>query len=448
MKDINKDNLEFNFYDDKESKYKEIPSLIKIKEKSEKENKDIFLIEAVSRREKESKGNYKRRKIKFSEDNIYIFSDDEKEYKNILYDFYFDDESIYFFSIQAFLDKYFENHNNDNENLKDTMQQAYDRENILPSYNIKYKNSKNDDKKTRIYTKDHYPLLSEILRLEKEGKNYDEIKSILYGDLKEEYKKEKYNEKIDDNLEEYIKNIYSKFDDVKLYDESDEDIHPVIYYHQKLYHAPFKIYESFVRKKINISEYKFFISICKENFYSINEKRKEEIDYIYKSCNYYGFERHDKVLFENIISDEIDFNIKETYKKYIILNDKIISFQLKNNIHIKNYNANISEEILNILYFTDYMEQEEYTELKNKISKLKKLKIKDKIIIECPITSEDEKIIYNTAKAFEFEKMNYISLYKIIKLNYDNSNLENTFKENISLMKNYDKIYNLVKSNQ
>ena len=44
--------------------------------------------------------------------------------------------------------------------------------------------------------------------------------------------------------------------------------------------------------------------------------------------------------------------------------------------------------------------------------------------------------------------MNYISLYKIIKLNYDNSNLENTFKENISLMKNYDKIYNLVKSNQ
>ena len=62
MKDINKDNLEFNFYDDKESKYKEIPSLIKIKEKSEKENKDIFLIEAVSRREKESKGNYKRRK--------------------------------------------------------------------------------------------------------------------------------------------------------------------------------------------------------------------------------------------------------------------------------------------------------------------------------------------------------------------------------------------------
>ncbi|WP_297275976.1 hypothetical protein, partial [uncultured Brachyspira sp.] len=405
----------------------------------------IFLIEAVSRREKESKGNYKRRKIKFSEDNIYIFSDDEKEYKNILYDFYFDDESIYFFSIQAFLDKYFENHNNDNENLKDTMQQAYDRENILPSYNIKYKNSKNDDKKTRIYTKDHYPLLSEILRLEKEGKNYGEIRSALYGDLKkEEYKKEKYNEKIDDNLEEYIKNIYSKFDDVKLYDESDEDIHPVIYYHQKLYHAPFKIYESFVRKKINISEYKFFISICKENFYSINEKRKEEIDYIYKSCNYYGFERHDKVLFENIIFDEIDFNIKETYKKYIILNDKIISFQLKNNIHIKN----ISEEILNILYFTDYMEQEEYTELKNKISKLKKLEIKDKIIIECTINSEDEKIIYNTAKAFKFKKMNYISLYKIIKLNYDNSNLENTFKENISLMKNYDKIYNLVKSNQ
>ena len=443
MKDINLYNLEFNFYD----KYtkKEIPSLIKIKEKSEKENKDIFLIEAVSRREKESKGNYKRRKIKFSEDNIYIFSDDEKEYKNILYDFYFDDESIYFFSIQAFLDKYFENHNKDNENLKDTMQQAYDRENILPSYNIKYKNSKNDDKKTRIYTKDHYPLLSEILRLEKEGKNYGEIRSALYGDLKkEEYKKEKYNEKIDDNLEEYIKNIYSKFDDVKLYDESDEDIHPVIYYHQKLYHAPFKIYESFVRKKINISEYKFFISICKENFYSINEKRKEEIDYIYKSCNYYGFERHDKVLFENIIFDEIDFNIKETYKKYIILNDKIISFQLKNNIHIKN----ISEEILNILYFTDYMEQEEYTELKNKISKLKKLEIKDKIIIECTINSEDEKIIYNTAKAFKFKKMNYISLYKIIKLNYDNSNLENTFKENISLMKNYDKIYNLVKSNQ
>ena len=94
------------------------------------------------------------------------------------------------------------------------------------------------------------------------------------------------------------------------------------------------------------------------------------------------------------------------------------------------------------------MEQEEYTELKNKISKLKKLEIKDKIIIECTINSEDEKIIYNTAKAFKFKKMNYISLYKIIKLNYDNSNLENTFKENISLMKNYDKIYNLVKSNQ
>ena len=275
MKDINKDNLEFNFYDDKESKYKEIPSLIKIKEKSEKENKDIFLIEAVSRREKESKGNYKRRKIKFSEDNIYIFSDDEKEYKNILYDFYFDDESIYFFSIQAFLDKYFENHNKDNENLKDTMQQAYDRENILPSYNIKYKNSKNDDKKTRIYTKDHYPLLSEILRLEKEGKNYDEIKSILYGDLKkEEYKKEKYNEKIDDdNLEEYIKNIYSKFDDDELYDESDNTIHPVIYYHQKLYYAPFKICENLIINKINIRKCKKLINLCKESFDLINKNR-------------------------------------------------------------------------------------------------------------------------------------------------------------------------------
>ena len=449
MKDINKDNLEFNFYYDKESKYKkEIPSLIKIKEKSEKENKDIFLIEAVSRREKESKGNYKKRKIKFLEDNIYIFSDDEKEYKNILYDFYFDDESIYFFSIQAFLDKYFENHNKDNENLKDNMQQAYDRENILPSYNIK--KSKNDNTKTRIYTKDHYPLLSEILRLEKEGKNYDEIKSILYGDLKkEEYKKEKYNEKIDDdNLEEYIKNIYSKFDDDELYDESDNTIHPVIYYHQKLYYAPFKIYENLIINKINIRKYKNLINLCKESFDLIEKNNKDEIDYIYKSCNYYGFERHDKVLFENIISDRIDFNIKETYKKYITLNDKIISFQLKNNIHIKKYNTDVPEEILNILYFTDYMEQEEYTELKNKISKLKKLEIKDKIIIECTINSEDEKIIYNTAKAFKFKKMNYISLYKIIKLNYDNSNLENTFKENISLMKNYDKIYNLVKSNQ
>ena len=265
MKDINKDNLEFNFYDYKENKYtkKEIPSLIKIKEKSEKENKDIFLIEAVSGREKESKGNYKRRKIKFSENNIYNYDGDEKEYKNILDDFYFDDESIYFFSIQAFLDKYFDNHNKYNKNLKDNMQQLYDRENILPSYNIK--KSKNDNTKTRIYTKDHYPLLSEILRLEeKEGKNYDRIKSILYGNL-EEYKKEEYNEKIDDdNLEEYIKNIYLKFDDVKLYDESDEDIHPIIYYHQKLYYAPFKIYESFIIKKINIIEYKDLISLCRK----------------------------------------------------------------------------------------------------------------------------------------------------------------------------------------
>ncbi|MEI0604210.1 hypothetical protein R4K55_08295 [Brachyspira alvinipulli] len=446
MKDINEDNLEFNFYDDKESKYKkEIPSLIKIKEKSEKENKDIFLIEAVSGREKKSNGNYSKIKIKFLKNNIYYFPDGKKkEYADKLNDFFIDDDNIYFFFIKPFLDKYFENHNNDNENLKDTMQQAYDRENILPSYNIKYKNSKNDDKKTRIYTKDHYPLLSEILRLEKKGKNYGEIRSALYGD----FKREEYNEKIDDdNLEEYIKNIYSKFDDVKLYDESDEDIHPVIYYHQKLYHAPFKIYESFVRKKINISEYKFFISICKENFYSINKKRKEEIDYIYENYNNYNLKKHNKVLFKKILK-EIDINIKETYKDFITLNDRIISFQLQNNIHIKKYNTDVPEEILNILYFTDYMEQEEYTELKNKISKLKKLEIKDKIIIECPITSEDEKIIYNTAKSFKFEKMNYISLYKIIKLNYDNSNLENTFKENISLMKNYDKIYNLVKSNQ
>ena len=44
--------------------------------------------------------------------------------------------------------------------------------------------------------------------------------------------------------------------------------------------------------------------------------------------------------------------------------------------------------------------------------------------------------------------MGYISLYKVIKLNYDNSNLENTFKEIIDLMKNYDKIYNLAKSAQ
>lgn len=448
MKDINKDNLEFNFYDYKENKYtkKEIPSLIKIKEKSEKENKDIFLIEAVSGREKESKGNYKRRKIKFSENNIYNYDGDEKEYKNILDDFYFDDESIYFFSIQAFLDKYFDNHNKYNKNLKDNMQQLYDRENILPSYNIK--KSKNDNTKTRIYTKDHYPLLSEILRLEeKEGKNYDRIKSILYGNL-EEYKKEEYNEKIDDdNLEEYIKNIYLKFDDVKLYDESDEDIHPIIYYHQKLYYAPFKIYESFIIKKINIIEYKDLISLCRKKFYSINKKRNEEIDYIYENYNNYNLKKHNKVLFKNIISKKIDINIKETYKKYITLNDKIISFQLQNNIRIKSYNTAVFKRILDIIYFTYYMDEYEYTELKNKISELNKLEKKNKII-ECDITSEDEKIIYNTAKAFQFKKMNYITLYKIIKLNYDNSNLENTFKETINLMKNYNEIYNLVKSNQ
>ena len=335
------------------------------------------------------------------------------------------------------------------------MQQAYDRENILPSYNIKYKNSKNDDKKTRIYTKDHYPLLSEILRLEKEGKNYDEIKSILYGDLKkEEYKKEKYNEKIDDdNLEEYIKNIYSKFDDDELYDESDNTIHPVIYYHQKLYYAPFKICENLIINKINIRKCKKLINLCKESFDLINKNNKDEIDYIYENYNNYNLKKHNKFLFKKNLKfeeilKEIDINIKETYKDFITLNDRIISFQLQNNIHIKKHNTDVPEEILNILYFTDYMEQEEYTELKNKISKLKKLEIKDKIIIECTINSEDEKIIYNTAKAFKFKKMNYISLYKIIKLNYDNSNLENTFKENISLMKNYDKIYNLVKSNQ
>ena len=445
MKDINLYNLEFNFYD----KYtkKEIPSLIKIKEKSEKENKDIFLIEAVSRREKESNGNYKRRKIKFLEDNIYIFSDGEKEYKDRLSDFEFnDDESIYFFGIQPFLDKYFENHNKDNKNLKGRMQQVYDREDILPSYNIK--ESKNDNTKTRIYTKDHYPLLREILRLEeKEGKNYDRIKYILYGNL-EEYKKEEYNEKTyDDNLEEYIKNICSKFDNVKLYDESDEDIHPIIYYHQKLYYAPFKIYESFIIKKINIIEYKDLISLCIKKFYSINKKRNEEIDYIYENYNNYNLKKHNKVLFKNIISKKIDINIKETYKKYITFNDKIISFQLQNNIRIKSYNTAVFKRILDIIYFTYYMDEYEYTELKNKISELNKLEKKNKII-ECDITSEDEKIIYNTAKAFQFKKMNYITLYKIIKLNYDNSNLENTFKETINLMKNYNEIYNLVKSNQ
>ena len=38
MKDINKYNLEFNFYDDKSGKYikKEIPSLIEIKKKDRK----------------------------------------------------------------------------------------------------------------------------------------------------------------------------------------------------------------------------------------------------------------------------------------------------------------------------------------------------------------------------------------------------------------------------
>ena len=447
MKDINKYNLEFNFYDDKSGKYikKEIPSLIEIKKKTE----NIFLIEAVSGREKKSNGNYKKRKIKFLEDNIYDFFDDKKEYKNILDDFNFDDESIYFFSIQAFLDKYLKNYSKDNENLKDNMQQAYDRENILPSYNIKYNKSNSNDTKTRIYTKDHYPLLNEILRLEKEGKNYEEIRSALYEDLKEVYKKEEYNEKIDDdNLEGYIKNICSKFDDDKLYDENDDNIiHPIIYYHQKLYYMPFKIYENFIRNKINIKKYKTLINFSKESFDLINKNNKDEIDYIYNRCNNYGLERHDKVLFENIIFDKIDFNIKETYEKCITLNDKIISFQLSNNIYIKNYNPTAAEEIFNILYFTDYIDKHKYIELKDKMSKLKSLEKNNKII-ECSITSEDEKIIYNTAKAFKFKKMGYISLYKVIKLNYDNSNLENTFKEIIDLMKNYDKIYNLAKSAQ
>ena len=446
MKDINLYNLEFNFYDDKENKYtkKEIPSLIKIKEKSEKENKDIFLIEAVSGKEKKPNINYSKRKIKFLENNIYYFPDGKKkEYADKLDDFSIDDDNIYFFFIKPFLDK----DNKYSKNLKANMEQAYDREDILPSYNIK--ESKNDNTKTRIYTKDHYPLLSEILRLEeKEGKNYYRIKYILYGNL-EEYKKEEYNEKTDDdNLEEYIKNIYLKFDDVKLYDESDEDIHPIIYYHQKLYYAPFKIYESFIIKKINIIEYKDLISLCRKKFYSINKKRNEEIDYIYENYNNYNLKKHNKVLFKNIISKKIDINIKETYKKYITFNDKIISFQLQNNIRIKSYNTAVFKRILDIIYFTYYMDEYEYTELKNKISELKKLEIKDKIIIECTINSEDEKIIYNTAKAFQFKKMNYITLYKIIKLNYDNSNLENTFKETINLMKNYNEIYNLIKSNQ
>ncbi|WP_416487782.1 hypothetical protein [Brachyspira hyodysenteriae] len=417
--DINKKSIEFNYKDSK----KNISSLKDIINNK----KNIYLIESVSGREKNIEKNYKIRKIIINDDNIFDYDTSIKvQYidKNEIYNI-INKSNTYFLSRDAFIEYYNILYNNkiDSEEyikrIKDRIKQRQYRELIFPAYQLK---SKEKGKEGYFYSLEEMELFDIIVEyFEVET---DKLTNILYS------KNISYYNIINAKIKCFYNNI-------KNYKSKDNE--KIIYYDYKLYFIPFFIFDNFKQGKITEKEHNELLQSYRKLYKSFKKTQKEKKEYNYlefKIENKETFYKKNLIKIFEVFSYE-DYKNDSYLEEYIQLHKELIEYQIKYNRYIEYYNKFFNDYIINFLYFTDRISNDDFLYLKKHIEELKNINNEnnDKYI---NLTEKDENIIYEAIIKNNHKKViiGYIELYNFNKLYHKSS--KKHYKRSIELISGYN----------
>ncbi|MEI0549771.1 hypothetical protein R4K89_05600 [Brachyspira intermedia] len=419
--DINKKNIEFNYKDSK----KNISSLKYIINNK----KNIYLIESVSGREKNIEKDYKIRKILVNDDNIFDYDSSKKVqyiYKNEISNI-INKSNIYFLSRDAFIEYYnilYDNKIDSEEyikRIKDRIKQRQYRELILPAYQLKIKEKGKEGYFYSLEEIELFDMIVEYFELE-----MSKLKDILYS------KNIRYYDIIDAKIKCFYKNIQN-------YKSKNND--KMIYYDYKLYFIPFFIFDNFNRSKITEKEHNELLKSYRKLYKSFKKTQKEKKEY-----NYFGFKLENKETFykKNLIKifevlSYEDYQNNLYLEEYIQLHKELIEYQIKYNRYIKHYTNFFNDNILNFLYFTDRISNDDFLYFKRNIEELKKINADDNKEYEAiKLTKKDEDIIYETIIKNDHKQViiGYIELYNFNKLYHKSS--KKHYNHNIELISRYD----------
>ncbi len=352
--DINKKNIEFNYKDSK----KNISSLKDIINNK----KNIYLIESVSGREKNIEKDYKIRKILVNDDNIFDYDSSKKVqyiYKNEINNI-INKSNIYFLSRDAFIEYYnilYDNKIDSEEyikRIKDRIKQRQYRELILPAYQLKIKEKGKEGYFYSLEEIELFDMIVEYFELE-----MSKLKNILYSKDNNYY----------NIINAKIKCFYNNIQNYK-----SKDNNKMIYYDYKLYFIPFFIFDNFKQGKITEKEYNELLKSYRKLYKSFKKNQKEKKEY-----NYFGFKLENKETFYKknltkifeVLSYE-DYQNNLYLEEYIQLHKELIEYQIKYNRYIEYYNNFFNDKILNFLYFTDRISNDDFLLFKRNIEELKK----------------------------------------------------------------------------
>ena len=419
--DINKKNIEFNYKDSK----KNISSLKDIINNK----KNIYLIESVSGREKNIEKDYKIRKILVNDDNIFDYDSSKKVqyiYKNEINNI-INKSNIYFLSRDAFIEYYnilYDNKIDSEEyikRIKDRIKQRQYRELILPAYQLKIKEKGKEGYFYSLEEIELFDMIVEYFELE-----MSKLKNILYSKDNNYY----------NIINAKIKCFYNNIQNYK-----SKDNNKMIYYDYKLYFIPFFIFDNFKQGKITEKEYNELLKSYRKLYKSFKKNQKEKKEY-----NYFGFKLENKETFYKknltkifeVLSYE-DYQNNLYLEEYIQLHKELIEYQIKYNRYIEYYNNFFNDKILNFLYFTDRISNDDFLLFKRNIEELKKINADDNKEYEAiKLTKKDEDIIYETIIKNNHKKViiGYIELYNFNKLYHKSS--KKHYNRNIELISRYD----------
>ncbi|MEI0579701.1 hypothetical protein [Brachyspira pilosicoli] len=402
-----KEDISYNSF--KYNKKNIIPSLDNIKNS----NKNIYTIESLSGREKKENNDYKLRKINLLKNGEFLYDGynieylNKEEIRNI--DF---KSSIYFFSVDAFIEYYNYAANKKIETqyyvdrIKDRLKQKTYKKLILPAYKLKSKDIKKEK---------HFYITQELDILDFLIDNFEfgtDIRDILYN--------------IDLDyvcfIERKIKALYNKI--IKIKKSNNEKI----YYDYKLYYIAFFIYDYYKQKRISKEDYYKLINIYKKAYKKILKKKKDEKYF------YYGEEVENKSSYYNIDLLKKCRGLSYNFKDYINLHYKLIDYQIEQKRYLKRYTDFFSSQILVFLYFLGHISKADFLALREKIKDLEVMSLplkKDNIYLE----EDEENIIFEVSSANNYNMVliDYIELYNFTRL-YNKKSIKSSYNRNVRLM--------------
>lgn len=404
-----KEDISYNSF--KYNKKNVIPSLDNIKNS----NKNIYTIESVSGREKKENNDYKLRKINLLKNGEFLYDGynidylNKEEIRNI--DF---KSSIYFFSVDAFIEYYNYAANKKIETqyyvdrIKDRLKQKTYKKLILPAYKLKSKDIKKEK---------HFYITQELDILDFLIDNFEfgtDIREILYDiDLDYVY-----------FIERKIKALYNKI--IKTKKANDEKI----YYDYKLYYIAFFIYDYYKQKRIGKKDYYKLINIYKKAYKKVLKKKKDEKYF------YYGEEVENKSSYYNVdlLKRYDGFVYNYNFKEYINLHYKLIDYQIEQKRYLKRYTDFFSSQILVFLYFLGHISKADFLALREKIKDLEAMSLplkKDNINLE----EDEENIIFEVSSSNNYNMVliDYIELYNFTRL-YHKKSIKSSYKKYVQLM--------------